>query len=364
MVFRFWRRLKIAPGITVNLSKTGGSLSFGPRGAKVTVGPRGTRATAGLPGTGLFYTHAMPRRSGKRSGSSRSGSPEPAGRTAARAPGHGATGGPPPTPRVLDRLDLGFFARLTTPADERSFVDGCRELTLGNQDTALSHFASASHLADGAYMAGFLALQMQSFPEAARHLETAAGRSAELGRYLGKYGITATMDLPITATVTAHVGPDLRGVLLGLVEVYQEQECWDDAIACLQRLRRLEPDDVAVKLSLAEVLLDAHPDDRDSLSRIVRLAAGVENDSALHTEFIYFKARALRGLGLHEAARDTLTAVLRRRRGRPAELLHAIRYERALVYGELGSTRRERSDLEKLYAEAPAFEDVAERLGL
>ncbi len=364
MVLRFWRRFRIAPGVTVNLSKTGGSLSFGPRGAKVTVGPRGTRATAGLPGTGLFYTHAMPRRGGKRSESSRSRSPAPAGRAAAGAPGHGTTGGPPPSARVLDRLDLGFFARLTTPADEKLFVDGCRELTLGNQDTALSHFVSASHLADGAYMAGFLALQMQRFPEAAQHLELATDRHTELGRYLGKYGIAATMDLPITATVTAHVGPDLRGVLLGLVEIYQEQGRWDEAIACLQRLRKLELDDVAVKLSLAEVLLDAHPDDRSALSRIVKLAAGLENDTALHTELLYYRARALRGLGLLDAARDTLTAALRRRRGRPVELLQAIRYERALVYEELGRNRQARSELEKLYADAPAFEDVAARLGL
>ncbi|RLC08862.1 MAG: DUF4236 domain-containing protein, partial [Deltaproteobacteria bacterium] len=41
MSFRFWRRIKIAPGVTLNLSKSGGSLSFGPRGAKFTVGSRG-----------------------------------------------------------------------------------------------------------------------------------------------------------------------------------------------------------------------------------------------------------------------------------------------------------------------------------
>ena len=42
MSFRFWRRVKIVPGVTLNLSKSGGSLSFGPRGAKFTVGSRGT----------------------------------------------------------------------------------------------------------------------------------------------------------------------------------------------------------------------------------------------------------------------------------------------------------------------------------
>ena len=56
MAFRFFRRMKIAPGVTLNFSKSGISTSFGVRGAKVTVGPRGVRRTVGLPGTGLFYT--------------------------------------------------------------------------------------------------------------------------------------------------------------------------------------------------------------------------------------------------------------------------------------------------------------------
>ncbi|TVS08967.1 MAG: DUF4236 domain-containing protein, partial [Gammaproteobacteria bacterium] len=49
MSFRFWRRIRIAPGVTLNLSKSTASLSFGPRGAKYTVSPRGNRVTAGLP---------------------------------------------------------------------------------------------------------------------------------------------------------------------------------------------------------------------------------------------------------------------------------------------------------------------------
>src|SRR5690606_10614440 len=56
MAVRFFRRMKIAPGVSVNLGKSGASLSFGPRGAKVTVGPRGVRRTVGLPGTGMYLT--------------------------------------------------------------------------------------------------------------------------------------------------------------------------------------------------------------------------------------------------------------------------------------------------------------------
>ena len=53
---RFFRRIKIFPGLTLNLSKSGVSVSIGPRGFKWTIGPRGERVTVGLPGTGLSYT--------------------------------------------------------------------------------------------------------------------------------------------------------------------------------------------------------------------------------------------------------------------------------------------------------------------
>lgn len=59
MGFRFRRSLRIAPGIRVNLSKSGLSYSFGGRGATVNVGPKGTRATYGIPGTGLTYSEQL-----------------------------------------------------------------------------------------------------------------------------------------------------------------------------------------------------------------------------------------------------------------------------------------------------------------
>jgi hypothetical protein len=43
--FRFYRRVPLLPGLRVNLSKSGASLSIGGRGAWLTVGPRGRRAT-------------------------------------------------------------------------------------------------------------------------------------------------------------------------------------------------------------------------------------------------------------------------------------------------------------------------------
>ena len=51
----YWRRsTKILPGVRINWSKNGPSISMGPKGAKVNIGKRGTYVSGGIPGTGLY----------------------------------------------------------------------------------------------------------------------------------------------------------------------------------------------------------------------------------------------------------------------------------------------------------------------
>ncbi|WOV83660.1 DUF4236 domain-containing protein [Sporosarcina jeotgali] len=71
MGFRFQKRIKIAPGVRVNISKGGISTSVGPRGASVTVGKRGVRANVGIPGTGISYSEQLTSKRTKRPQGSR-----------------------------------------------------------------------------------------------------------------------------------------------------------------------------------------------------------------------------------------------------------------------------------------------------
>lgn len=52
---RFQKRLRILPGLRINLSKSGASTTLGPRGAGVNIGKDGITTNAGLPGSGLSY---------------------------------------------------------------------------------------------------------------------------------------------------------------------------------------------------------------------------------------------------------------------------------------------------------------------
>lgn len=56
MGLRFRKSFKIAPGIRLNLSKSGLGVSAGVRGARIGVNSRGTYTSVGIPGTGIYST--------------------------------------------------------------------------------------------------------------------------------------------------------------------------------------------------------------------------------------------------------------------------------------------------------------------
>lgn len=60
MGFRFQRRIRILPGVSLNIGKSGvSSVSTGVRGFRVNWGKKGTRTTTSLPGTGLSYQSSV-----------------------------------------------------------------------------------------------------------------------------------------------------------------------------------------------------------------------------------------------------------------------------------------------------------------
>lgn len=338
MGYRFWRRIPLAKGVTLNLSKGGVSLSFGRRGFRYTIGRRGRRTTLGIPGTGLFYTLTSSRKGEER-------------QEEAIVP-------------LKDRLTLGFFQRLFTSKEEQAFVDGCRALVLGRDEEALAHLKEASHYADGAYLAGFLALKQGNLAEGEKYLTLVLDNYEALNKLFSKYGFHPVLELAIAEEVSVYLGVDYEGALLGLVEIFQLQKRWEEAIVAFEKLLELQPEDPVVKLSLAELLMDAYPGDKKTYEKIVNLLQDVENETPIHTALLLYKARALKGLKLYDAAVETLKLALRRKKDRPEELRKTLLYERACLYETLGEKRKARKDFEKLYAQDPSFEDVAEKLGL
>lgn len=78
MGLRFSRRVKIMPGVRLNVGLKGTSLSAGRGGASINVGKRGVHANLGIPGTGIGYRKRV-------AGPSSRATPSPASRPAAPA---------------------------------------------------------------------------------------------------------------------------------------------------------------------------------------------------------------------------------------------------------------------------------------
>lgn len=344
MGLRFWRRVRVTPWLSLNFSLSGLSVSLGPPGARLTFGPRGTRITAGLPGTGIFYTVSSSRKNPSREGAL-------------------GTATPPVLPPTGGRLQLSFFQRLVTPREEEDFVDGLRKIHEGHEPEGLNLLLRASHLPDAAFVAAFLSLKYENWPRAEQLFGLVAARHPELGRLFAKYGLTMSVALPITRELVVYLMPGLPAALLGWAEALQQREQWEQALARLNQLYETASQDPVVRLSLAELLWTFPARDTSCCRQILQLTNGLENETALHTGLLLYRARALRALGLFEAARTTLTQALRWKKDRPQDLLLYVQYELALVYEALGETRRARAEWEKIYAADPAFEDVSRRLG-
>lgn len=66
---RLRQYIRIIPGVKINLSKSGASLSVGGKGLTYNIGRKGRRTTLGIPGTGASYstydTHAESKAEGE-----------------------------------------------------------------------------------------------------------------------------------------------------------------------------------------------------------------------------------------------------------------------------------------------------------
>ena len=336
------------PGVYVNLSKSGASLSLGPRGATGTIGPGGVRGTLGIPGTGLFYTV-------------RGSSPAKRTRGSDGSSPHGVQG---------QRPDLGFLQRMTASAERRALVEALQAWHDGHDAEARRGFETLATSngrepdgVDAAWFAALMHLAAGDAKEAARFLDVVASDLDALGTAVAALGVEPIVQLEVTDLVTIHVPPKREAYHLAAAEVEERR---GEHARARRHLDTLLSQDSSNPLWLASWgdLIVHGPHEPADLHDVVSRMASLQNDSVLHAIALLAKGRALTKLGLLTAARDTFTMAYRKRKDRPVELRRTARYERALTYEALGNASRARSELEALYAEDPAFEDVAARLGV
>ncbi len=330
MGFRFFKRIPLGKGLRLNLSPSGASLSIGVPGAWLTLGPYGPSISVGIPGTGIYYRQYLgSRRSARKS--SRTSEP-------------------------------GWLERLLLPEREEALLDALRAMEMGHVEEALRHLEKVDH-PDGWFLRALLLIKQGQYSEALEVFLKVLPHMEELGELLQKHGIEVQVELPVTDELEAVVPVSpISGYLL-LIEVLQAIGQYQEARKWAEVLHERVPDDPVVRLSLIELLVETS--ETIPWHRVVELTEDIaEPETPVHTALLYYRGMALRHLGLPEAAYQVLTKALRRKKGRSAELLRSIRYERALALEMLGRRAQARREFERIYAEAPGFMDVARRLGL
>ena len=236
MSLRFWRRFKILPGVTLNLSKSGPSVSVGPRGAKITVGPRGVRGTVGLPGTGLYYTKSM-------------------SLPAERAPTRTRAGLPPPPSAERRARAASSVVEMPDLAKDLAVLDLAMDhLQEGDEQAAIARARAVGHLSDGAFLAGVLSLRTaRPASEAVIFLERAVAGADTLGVALGRLERELAMSLTITDELTAIVRPDPTGAVLALSQALLLSGHSARAEAMLTQALVQDPEEGVLQAALAAI---------------------------------------------------------------------------------------------------------------
>lgn len=347
MGVRFRRSIKIAPGVRLNVTKTGIGATFGGKGARYSVHSSGRRTVGvGLPGTGSYYQKTI---GGRRSG------------------GQSAGGGS--RPRAADPISPiqaipkpGLFAS----GADRAYHAGLLSYLGNDSAAALASFekvvasdpaAMSAHL-----FAGVAASVIGDSPRSIAHLEAVVGSQIGLpDRYEAKYMPASVFNLSLGVRITDSIvgRPEFGNLaaVLALAEAYQSAGRLEEAIGLMQQIHEIQPNDELVRLLLCDLLYT----DGDH-EAVIETSAGVTNDSDADVETMHLRGAAFVATALTRAALDTFTAALAKTANRDAGLLNAVRYDRALLLERLGQSKRARDDLERIYAVDPTFEDVKDRL--
>jgi tetratricopeptide (TPR) repeat protein len=320
MSFRMRRSIKIAPGVRLNVSKSGVGASVGGRGGRYSVHSSGRRTVSAGSGIvpGVYYQESV------RGGSSQSEPAVPP--TASPKPGLFAPKGEKQLYKAIKAQDLPAIRRV---GDEHT-------------DFRLPSYS----------LAGLMMLSSEP-AEAERLLDQAfaIGKDPAADKFVSTY-LRTRLELPIAKGVTAELPVNRDAVGLALAELKQEH---DDLEGAIDVVEQLEPTTYAA-ISLAELYAQTSRWDE-----VIELTEGMKNEDDASALLCVFRGQAFREQGFHDAAHEAFKEALRSR-SRAAPIRHLALAERAQNYLAQGKKAMARKDLERILAEDSDYEGVREQL--
>lgn len=352
MGFRFFRKIKVLPGVYLNIGKTGTSVSVGPRGLKTTISPKGVRHSIGLPGTGLSYQTRY-----KKWGN------DP--RVSANSTRHSLT---PDEKKQRSRqndyqkLDLGFLAKLTCSKEEKALIAGLQACLLEDYALAEQELKKALCFPDAFLTLGIVFLNTGRYAEAEQMFTKAENYPARIGEVFKKYNLEMQFTLNISPYYTDTFAPGIVTSILAHVEALQQLNKTGEACSLLLNAYKCFPQELAIVISLAELILEKEPNNQQWMNAIINLTKKINNDTCAHTVLLMYKAEAFDNINMPEAAITTLSFALRRKSGRPEELLMEMLYQRGVLFMKTGQKCQASKDLREVFAKDPGYANVNQLL--
>lgn len=344
MGFRMRKSINIAPGVRLNVSRSGVGYSAGGKGVRVTKHANGrVSRTLSIPGTGLsHHTTISPGRSPATSGGHRQ-KPSATAAAVTRPPSLTATPG-----LLAPAWEKDLFAVLSSTRPEDYGA------------VARKHGRTAAHARTlSAALEGLLHFDRgHGDPNAdarARSLlgwAVAQDATDPMMRFVGKYLVDRTWPVEIVPGVTAQLRLQDDVLLLAAAELHQAA---GDLDAAIWTVEQAHPSAHAA-LSLVE-LYSAAGRHRD----VIDMTNGVTNSDDATSLLLALRGRAFAQLGFNDAAREGFAAALRVR-SRSAPVRHRALLERAQV--DLAQNRKAaaRKNFERILAEDPTYPGLADML--
>ncbi len=320
MGFRLRKSIKIAPGVKLNVSKTGVGGSVGGRHGRYSAHSSGRRtvsASTGVPG--VYYQKGVSKKT-------ESGAPQAVAPPSAKKPGMFA-------PKGEKELYKAVKAQN---------VHAIRQAGDEHPEFRLPSYS----------LAGLLMLTSE--PQEAERLlgdAFATGRDPAQEKFVTDYLFT-NLQLSIASGVTAELPVNRDAVGLALGELKQDKGDLDGAIDVVEQL---EPTTYSA-VSLAELYAQTKRWDD-----VVELTEGITNEDDASALLLVFRGQAFREQSFHDAAHESLKEALRAR-SRDASIRHLALAERAQNYLAQGKKAMARKDLERILAEDSSYEGVREQL--
>ena len=314
MGFRIRKSIKVAPGIRLNLSKTGIGTSVGGDYGRVSVHSSGRNTFATRTGVpGITYMRSIKKHPGQK----------------------GDAPPPPPLPDEVRLKKPGIFA----PAGEKALYAAVMK-----QDRALARAAGDEHAEvrlAGYTLAGLW--MMQDDPAQAMTLlqwVMDSGGEPANDAFVQQY-LATSMELGLAEGVTAEFPICREAVGLSLAELLQDAGRVADAINLVEGM---EPTGHTA-VSLAELyVLDG------DWQQVIALTEGLANQDDATALLLAHRGVAFRETGVPDAAIEAFKLALRAP-SRSARVRHLALIERARTLAAMGRKAPARKDVGKVLAE-------------